>query len=98
MKLISRRSGVIAACTVGNAVGVTPMVYTVFSLFLIPISTEFGWPRSAVSIVLLFIAIASALSYPTIGRLIDRYGGRRIILAGQPVVCRIRGLHRIRSR
>ncbi len=80
--LFSRRAGVVTACTVGNAVGVTPMVYTVFSLFLIPISTEFGWPRSAVSIVLLFIAIAGALSYPVIGRIIDRYGARRVILAG----------------
>ena len=58
------------------------MVYTVFGLFLIPISTEFGWPRSAVSIVLLIIAIAGALSYPIVGRMIDRYGARRIILAG----------------
>ena len=79
---VSRRAGVVAACTVGNAVGVTPMVYTVFSLFLIPISTEFGWPRSAVSIVLLFIAVAGALSYPVIGRIIDRHGARRVILAG----------------
>ncbi len=58
------------------------MVYTVFGLFLIPISTEFNWPRSAVSIVLLIIAIAGALSYPIIGRLIDRYGARSIILTG----------------
>ncbi len=81
-KLWSRPTGVVAACTVGNAVGVTPMVYTVYSLFLIPISTEFGWPRSAVSIVLLFIAVAGALSYPVIGRLIDRHGARRILLWG----------------
>lgn len=81
-KLLNERSGVVAACTVGNAVGMTPMVYTVFSLFLIPISEDFGWPRSAVSIALLFIAIASALSFPTIGRLIDRYGARRIIITG----------------
>ncbi len=58
------------------------MVYTVFGLFLIPISTEFGWPRSAVSIVLLIIAIAGALSFPIVGRLIDRYGARPIILTG----------------
>ncbi len=81
-KLFSRASGVVFACTVGNAVSVTPMVYTVFGLFLIPISTEFNWPRSAVSIVLLIIAIAGALSYPIIGRMIDRYGARTIILTG----------------
>lgn len=58
------------------------MVYTVFGLFLIPISAEFGWPRSAVSIVLLIIAIMGALSYPIVGRMIDRYGARQIILTG----------------
>ncbi len=81
-KLFSRASGVVFACTVGNAVSVTPMVYTVFGLFLIPISTEFGWPRSAVSIVLLIIAVAGALSYPIVGRIIDRYGARTVILTG----------------
>ena len=77
-----RATGVLAACTVGNAVSVTPMVYTVFGLFLIPISTEFGWPRSAVSIALLFLAVAGAMSYPVVGRIIDRYGARRVILSG----------------
>jgi MFS family permease len=81
-RLFSRANGVLAACTVGNAVGVTPMVYTVFGLFLIPISTEFGWPRSAVSLVLLVLAVAGALSYPIVGRIIDRYGARRVILGG----------------
>ena len=81
-RLFSRANGVLAACTVGNAVGVTPMVYTVFGLFLIPISTEFGWPRSAVSLVLLVLAIAGALTYPIVGRIIDRYGARRVILVG----------------
>lgn len=77
-----QRAGVLIACTVGNAVGVTPMVYTVFGLFLIPISTEFNWPRSAVSIVLLILAIAGAVSYPVVGRLIDRRGARPVILTG----------------
>ena len=80
--LFSRANGVLAACTVGNAVGVTPMVYTVFGLFLIPISTEFGWPRSAVSLVLLVLAVAGAISYPVVGRIIDRYGARRVLLGG----------------
>lgn len=80
--IFSRPTGVVAACTVGNAVSVTPMVYTVFGLFLIPITTEFDWSRSSVSLVLLIIAIASAICYPIVGRLIDQYGARRIMLAG----------------
>jgi MFS family permease len=81
-RLFSRSNGVLAACTVGNAVSVTPMVYTVFGLFLIPISTEFGWPRSAVSAVLFILAVAGALSFPIVGRFIDRYGARRALLTG----------------
>ena len=72
----------VAACTVGNAVSVTPMVYTVFGLFLVPLTSEFNWSRAGVSFVLTIIAVASALGYPVIGRMIDRYGARRIILAG----------------
>ena len=80
--LFSRPTGVVVACTVGNGVSVTPMVYTVFGLFLIPIATEFDWSRSAVSFVLFIIAVAGAISYPIVGRLIDRYGARPVILTG----------------
>ena len=79
---LSRPAGVVVACTVGNAVSVTPMVYTVFGLFLIPIATEFDWSRAAVSFVLFIIAVAGAISYPIVGRLIDRYGARPVILTG----------------
>jgi MFS family permease len=81
----TRAAGVVLACTVGNAVSVTPMVYTVFGLFLIPIAEEFAWPRSAVSVVLLIVAVAGALGYPVAGRLIDRYGARPVILTGNLV-------------
>ena len=80
--LFSRPAGVVVACTTGNAVSVTPMVYTVFGLFLIPIATEFDWSRAAVSFVLFIIAVAGAISYPIVGRLIDRYGARPVILTG----------------
>jgi MFS family permease len=79
------KTAALAGCTIGNMIGVTPMIYTVFGLFLIPISSDFGWPRSAVSIVLLILAIVAALSYPIIGRSIDRYGARRILIGGVAV-------------
>ena len=80
--LFTRPAGVVVACTVGNGVSVTPMVYTVFGLFLIPIATEFDWSRAGVSFVLFIIAIAGAIGYPIVGRLIDRYGARPVILTG----------------
>jgi MFS family permease len=80
--LSSRAVGVAFACTVGTAVSMTPMVYTVFGLFLIPLTTEFNWTRSSVSFVLLIVAVASALGYPVVGRLIDRHGARAVLLWG----------------
>jgi MFS family permease len=58
------------------------MVYTVFGLFLIPLTTQFNWPRSSVSFVLLIVAVSSALGYPIVGRLIDRHGARAVLLWG----------------
>ncbi len=58
------------------------MVYTVFGLFLIPLTTQFSWPRSSVSFVLLIVAVAGALGYPIVGRLIDRHGARAVLLWG----------------
>jgi MFS family permease len=78
----SGKLGVVVAATVGNIVSTTPAVSAVFSLFLVPISTEFGWPRAVVSGVLLLTAVMSAIIYPVAGRLSDKLGSRRIILLG----------------
>jgi MFS family permease len=80
--LVSRQAGVVMASTVGIAVGITSTVSTVFSLFLVPISTEFNVPRASVSAVLILIGVANALVYPVIGRLADRSGARVIVLSG----------------
>ncbi len=81
-KVFTRRGGIVFASVMGTFVNPTPTVNTVFSLFLIPIATEFHWPRSSVSAALLVVAVTSALSYPLIGRLADRYGVRPIVLIG----------------
>jgi MFS family permease len=75
-------AGIVAACLVGNFVSATPMVNATFGTFLIPISTEFGWHRSQVALVLTIVAVIGVLAYPVVGRLSDRIGVRNIVLAG----------------
>lgn len=74
------------AATTGNLVCITTAISATFGTFLVPISQEFGWPRAAVSGVLGLTAILSALSYPLIGRAMDRFGARPIILTGNALL------------
>lgn len=54
-------------------------VYT-FSVFLKPLSAQFGWSREAVSAGFGFAAITVGACSPAIGLLLDRFRPRRIIL------------------
>jgi MFS family permease len=58
------------------------VVNATFGLFLVPISRDLGWRRAQVSMVLLVVAVLSALSTPLVGRLADRFGVRRVALTG----------------
>jgi MFS family permease len=52
-----------------------------FGVFVLPMSTEFGWNRASISLAAAIGALVSGLSQPFLGRLYDRLGGRRLILA-----------------
>ena len=54
-------------------------VYT-FAVFVKPLSAQFGWNRESVSLGFAIAAMTVGLSSPVIGRLIDRFGPRHIIL------------------
>lgn len=70
------------AATTGNLVCMTAAISATFGTFLVPISQELGWSRASVSGVLGLISILAALSYPLIGRTMDRVGARPLILGG----------------
>jgi MFS family permease len=71
------------AASVGMFVGTTPMVSAVASLFIVPISEEFNISRTDFSVLMLVSPWIVALFAPFGGKLLDRYGTRRVIL---PVV------------
>ena len=55
------------------------LVYT-FSVFLKPMTAEFGWSRESASIAFGIAAMTVAVCSPPLGLLLDRYPARRIIL------------------
>lgn len=52
------------------------------SVFLKPLSEEFGWPRGATALSYTTAAVTIGLAGVFWGRLADRYGTRRVVLVG----------------
>ena len=60
--------------TIGSRLG--------FGAFVNPMREEFGWSFTTISIAATVGMLANGLFQPFIGRLLDRVGGRKVILAG----------------
>lgn len=69
----------VAACVVVSAVIVGAR--NSFGVFVIPMSEDFGWNRGTVSIAASLSFLLSGLAQPLLGGFLDRFGGRRVILA-----------------
>jgi MFS family permease len=78
----SARRAILVAATVGDAVSATPAFFSVFGLLLVPIATDFGWPRALVAGVMAFVGPALAVLGMVAGYSVDRFGVRRIVLCG----------------
>ena len=50
-----------------------------FGLFIEPLEQEFGWARGDMSLALTLFTLCLAITLPFIGRLVDRYGSRRVL-------------------
>lgn len=70
------------AATIANTLCMTAAISATIGVFLVAIAQDFGWPRAGVSGVLGLISVISAISYPLIGRAMDRFGARWLLLAG----------------
>ncbi|NEA44029.1 MFS transporter [Streptomyces sp. SID11385] len=74
---------------IASALGLTvgPSVLTVmsFGAFIAPLHREFGWSVSAIGRAASVLSITVMIISPLQGYLVDRYGGRRVILWSSPV-------------
>lgn len=71
---------VVLAAFFGTMVGFGSLLVFTFSVFLKPLSAEFGWSRESISTAFGIAAMTVAICSPPLGRLLDRYGPRRVIL------------------
>jgi len=53
-----------------------------FSLFVRPLQAEFGWGRGSIMIALTISFLVMGITSPFVGRLVDRYGARKLITIG----------------
>jgi MFS family permease len=71
---------VVLAASVGLFASFGPIVSFTFGVFLTPLSQEFQWSRGEISVAFSLAMLMLGLSSPGVGRLVDRFGARRIIL------------------
>ncbi len=88
---------VLAAC-LGVMAGFGSLFVYTFSVFVKPLAAEFGWSRETISSGFAIAAVTLGLCSPLLGRWIDRFGPRRIILICMTVYgCAIASLSLLHS-
>ena len=87
----------LAAC-LGVMAGFGSLFVYTFSVFVKPLAAQFGWSREAISSGFAIAAVTLGAVSPLLGRWIDRFGPRRIILVCMTVYgCAIASLSLLHS-
>jgi OFA family oxalate/formate antiporter-like MFS transporter len=68
------------ACVVGLTLSVVPIFCSGTAVLLVPIAKDTSWTRGQVSALIAAGLLGIAVGAPIVGRLIQRYGVRRVIL------------------
>lgn len=74
--------GVVAACALQNVISAAPLVNGSFSQFMLPVTQELHLSRTAFTAALTVLSIVGIFAYPLFGRMADRFGARRVMMAG----------------
>lgn len=70
---------IVLASALGLAFGYSSIGIISFGVFVLPLSSEFGWGRGDMSLALTLMSIAIVFLSPLAGILLDRYGVRRVL-------------------
>lgn len=69
---------VVWACAAGSFFAGIPL--QTYAIFLRPVADQFGWTRQSASTGYAMLALVAAIAAPLVGRVIDRFGARRVII------------------
>ena len=72
-------SSIALACFVGMTGNTGVILFAATSVLIKPLTQEFGWGRGDISLALTYLTVGIALGVLVTGRLIDRYGARRVV-------------------
>ena len=71
---------IVVVAAVGLFMSSSPIVTYTFGVFLIQLSGEFDWTRGQISLAFSLSMLAFAVAQPFVGRILDRFGARRVIV------------------
>lgn len=72
-------ASVVFAAALGMFAGFAPVFNSTAGIFFAPLTSEFGWGRGEASLSYAMSMLGLALASPIVGRLMDRYGVKRVI-------------------
>jgi MFS family permease len=75
----------VATAALGLCLGAAPIIVLAFGVFFKPLTQEYHAGRGAISFAFTLQNLAAALFAPLAGRLIDRFGARKVILPGTAI-------------
>jgi len=71
---------IVLAAAIAYLFSFGPLVGVTFGVFLKPLAEEFGWDRAKIASAYSISLLAMALCSPVIGKFVDRWGTRRVVL------------------
>jgi MFS family permease len=71
---------IVPVAAIGLLMGYVPVIGFSFTVFFKPLSQEFNWSRAEISLGFSLSLLVLSAALPIVGRLVDRFGARRIIL------------------
>ena len=71
---------IVLAAMVGISSAPSQFAFGSLGLFMAPLTAEFGWNRAEMSLALTTFTVSLAVFLPLVGRIVDRFGSRRVVV------------------